>query len=80
MESQKRTLVKTATYRSSTVVLLFVTTWMYTGNIGDSSIITIAFNGAATAFYYYHERIWNKMKWGIKKENQKSTTYISEQL
>ena len=75
METQKRSLVKTATYRGFTIVLLFVVSWLYTGNIADSSIITIAFNTTATAFYYYHERIWNKMKWGIKQtEKQPSVT------
>ncbi|MGI0064149.1 MAG: DUF2061 domain-containing protein [Nitrosopumilaceae archaeon] len=79
METQKRTLVKTVTYRSFTVGLLFATSWLYTGNFTDSSIITIVFNSSATAFYYYHERIWNKMKWGVKQsERLSSVTPIND--
>jgi len=65
VESQKRTLVKTCIYRGFTTTALFVISWMYTGNFVDTSIITILFNIVATVFYYAHERLWLKSKWGI---------------
>jgi uncharacterized membrane protein len=65
MESQKRTLLKTCIYRGFTTALLFIITWMYTGNFIETSFITILFNIAATVFYYVHERMWLKSKWGI---------------
>ena len=56
MELQKRTLVKTLTYRTAAI------------------LATIPFTGLTTALgihiilmliYYVHERIWNKINWGI---------------
>lgn len=66
METQKRTLLKTAIYRGFTTIVLFLTSWMYTGNFGESSVITIAFNIIATGFYYVHERFWGKLTWGLR--------------
>jgi len=65
MESKKRTLAKTAVYRSSTTVLLFVLGWILTKNIYETSLITIIFNVGATLIYYFHERMWGKINWGI---------------
>ncbi|HSB50140.1 MAG TPA: DUF2061 domain-containing protein [Nitrosopumilaceae archaeon] len=65
METQKRTLLKTAIYRGFTTIILFITSWLYTGNFIESSFITIVFNILATIFYYTHERMWCKTSWGI---------------
>jgi len=61
MDSIKRTLVKTAVYRGSITLLLFVLLWAFTGNIYETSMITLVFNVAATIIYYFHERIWGKI-------------------
>lgn len=65
--------MKTLVYRGSTTVLLFVLSWIYTGNIYETSAITIIFNVIATAIYYFHERIWLKINWGLSpaQENLK---------
>jgi uncharacterized membrane protein len=65
METQKRTLLKTAIYRGFTTITLFIISWIYTGNFIDSSFITIVFNVLATIFYYAHERTWCKVNWGM---------------
>ncbi|MFB5608307.1 MAG: DUF2061 domain-containing protein [Candidatus Nitrosomaritimum yanchengensis] len=57
--------MKTIVYRGSTTILLFVLTWLYTGNLYETSLITIIFNVIATAIYYIHERIWQKINWGL---------------
>lgn len=64
MESKKRTLVKTAVYRGSITLLLFVLLWVFTDNIYQTSMITLVFNVAATVIYYFHERMWGKINWG----------------
>lgn len=64
MDMVKRTLAKTAIYRGSTTVLLFGLGWTLTGNIAETSAITIAFNVLATAIYFFHERFWDKISWG----------------
>ncbi len=64
MDSKKRTLAKTAVYRGSITVLLFTLLWISTNNIYETSVITIIFNVLATIIYYFHERMWGKIKWG----------------
>ena len=71
MDSTKRTLVKTAVYRGAITALLFGLMWIFTGNIYETSVVTIVFNVAATIIYYFHERMWGKIKWGtIIESNQ----------
>ncbi|CAD6521027.1 conserved hypothetical protein [metagenome] len=64
MDSKKRTLVKTAVYRGTITLLLFVLLWIFTGDIYETSIVTLVFNLAATIIYYFHERMWGKITWG----------------
>lgn len=64
MDSKKRTLAKTAVYRGSITALLFTLLWISTNNIYETSVITIIFNVLATIIYYFHERMWSKIKWG----------------
>ena len=70
MDSTKRTLAKTAVYRGSITVLLFILLWLFTKNIYETSLVTIVFNVAATIIYYFHERMWGKISWVIQlKQN-----------
>lgn len=64
--------MKTLVYRGSTTILLFILSWVFTGNLYETSVITILFNVIATAIYYIHERLWLKTNWGIfpKTQNQ----------
>lgn len=65
MENKKRTLIKTALYRGSTTALLFALSWIFTNDVYETSLITILFNLIATAIYYFHERFWSKIDWGM---------------
>lgn len=67
MDQHKRTLVKTITWR---VVALFVTTvvvYVYSGDIKESLVVGITANFLKMLLYYIHERIWNRIKFGIAK-------------
>ena len=70
MDSTKRTLAKTAVYRGSITVLLFGLLWIFTGNIYETSLVTIVFNVVATIIYYFHERMWGKIQWGNTTETK----------
>ena len=65
MESRKRTLAKTAVYRGAVTGLLFTLLWLFTNNIYETSLITIIFNVGATIIYYFHDRLWDRINWGI---------------
>ena len=60
---QKRTIVKTLTWRVTASLTTFIIAWILTGDflIGVSigSIEAIA----KVFLYYFHERIWNKISW-----------------
>ncbi|MEK6973213.1 MAG: DUF2061 domain-containing protein [archaeon] len=62
-DSFKRSLVKSITYRVLASLALAGISWFYTGNLFETSFITIAFTLVATVLYYAHERIWNKIEW-----------------
>jgi uncharacterized membrane protein len=68
MEHFKRSLLKTATWRIAASLDTFVIAWIITGNwrtggaIASIEVITKMF------IYYFHERVWNKIKWGKKKK------------
>jgi uncharacterized membrane protein len=52
------------TYRAILTALLAIISWIFTGNLGQMTVITIVFSVSATAIYYVHERVWNGIKWG----------------
>lgn len=65
-ESRKRSITKMLTYRAILTALLAVISWIFTGNVGQTTVITIVFSVAATAIYYLHERMWNSVRWGLR--------------
>ena len=60
---QKRTIVKTLTWRITASLTTFIIAWILTGDlligvsIGSIEAITKIF------LYYLHERIWNNIGW-----------------
>lgn len=62
-DSQKRSLIKAITYRAVASSALAIISWVYTGNLFETSVITIVFTLVATVIYYLHERIWDKIEW-----------------
>ena len=60
---QKRTVVKTLTWRVTASLTTFIIAWILTGDlligvsIGSIESITKFF------LYYFHERIWNNIDW-----------------
>ena len=62
-DSQKRTIVKTMTWRITASLTTFIIAWMLTGDfligatIGGIEAVTKIF------LYYFHERIWNNINW-----------------
>jgi uncharacterized membrane protein len=57
-------MMKSITWRIVGVVLLSGITWLVTRDWKDSTIITVVFHSIRMVMYYFHERIWLKVKWG----------------
>jgi uncharacterized membrane protein len=64
MDSGKRSLVKTISWRITGSAATFIISYLIIGSIslsGTIALIQMTFN---TLLYYIHERVWNKIKWG----------------
>lgn len=57
-------MMKSLTWRIVGVVLLSGIAWMVTHNWKEMTIITIVFHSIRMVLYYFHERIWLRVKWG----------------
>lgn len=64
METHKRSMVKSITWRIVGVFLLGGITWMVTHDWKEMTLITILFHSIRMVMYYYHERIWLRVHWG----------------
>ena len=60
---QKRTIVKTLTWRVTASLTTFIIAWALTGDL----LIGVTIGGieaiAKIFLYYFHERIWNNISW-----------------
>ena len=61
--SRRRSIIKTLSYRAVVTVILAIVTFVFTGNLYQTSTIAIVFGIFATAAYYLHERLWSKINW-----------------
>jgi uncharacterized membrane protein len=65
--SNKRILMKTIIYRGIVTLILFGVSWFFTGNLVDTTTITVVFNVLATIAYFLHEKMWDRIDWGRMK-------------
>lgn len=68
VDSNLRSVVKAISWRivgssAATIIALIVT-----GSIGMASAIGIIHMISNTILYFFHERVWNKIKWGRQDE------------
>ena len=64
IETMKRSIVKTVTYRVFILILDFTSIYIFTGQIKIALGFMIVSNIYTTVGYFFHERIWDKIKWG----------------
>jgi len=63
-ETLGRSVVKTISYRVVILILDFTTIYFFTGKIKVALGFTVVSNLYTTIGYFFHERIWDKIKWG----------------
>jgi uncharacterized membrane protein len=66
-ETFRRSVVKTISYRVAILILDFVAIYLFTGKIKVALGFMIVSNIYTTIGYFFHERIWDKIKWGKRK-------------
>jgi uncharacterized membrane protein len=64
MDSPRRSLVKTISWRITGSGATFLIAYLLTGNFAVAGAIGITQIITNTILYYVHERIWNKISWG----------------
>jgi adenylylsulfate kinase len=63
-ETLRRSIVKTISYRAAILILDFTFIYLFTGQIKVALGFMIVSNIYTTLGYFFHERIWDKIKWG----------------
>lgn len=63
-EKIKRSLVKTISWRVVGTLDTIIVSWLITGTLALAFSIGFIELLTKLALYYYHERAWNKIKWG----------------
>lgn len=67
-ESHTRTIVRAITYRLTAWLLTILLEWTRTGDLGVATGTATLIHLLLSIDYIVHERIWLKIKWGLKKE------------
>ncbi len=65
-ETRKRSIAKSVFWRIICIVVSVVTSFFLTGRLDVAVAIGTVYNAVTMVLYYFHERFWNKVKWGIK--------------
>lgn len=65
-ETKKRSMTKSISYRTGCIIIIFAVIYLITENIKMASLITVVHQSVMTIFYYFHERIWNRVEWERK--------------
>lgn len=60
MDSKKKSLYKTISWRIIAIIIGAMITYMFIGSLEITLEITITANAIAIAVYYVHERVWNR--------------------
>ena len=61
---RRRSFVKAFSWRVIASTDTFLISWLITGKITWAGSITLLEIVTKTLLYYFHERGWNKIKWG----------------
>lgn len=65
-ETRKRTITRMITYRITAWLFTIFWTWLFTGDVAAATGFATALHILLSIDYYIHERIWLKIRWGLK--------------
>ena len=64
-ESHKRSVIKGVTWRVIASLTTFILVYIFTGDIAVTLGVSAIEVSAKILFYYFHERFWGKVHWGM---------------
>jgi uncharacterized membrane protein len=66
MDSAKRSLAKTISWRVTGSGATFLITFLVSGDLKIAGSVALIQITANTLLYFLHERVWNSITWGRK--------------
>lgn len=66
-DTRKRSIVKSITWRIICIIVSIIIAFFLTGKIDIAIAIGTTYNAITMVLYYFHERLWNTLKWGKEK-------------
>ena len=63
-ESRKRSIAKSIVWRVICIIVSILTSYVLTARWDIAVAIGSVYNIITMILYYFHERIWNSIKWG----------------
>jgi uncharacterized membrane protein len=66
-ESISRSVVKTISWRVTVSVISFIISYWITGSLELAGLLMVSKVAVNSVWYFFHERIWNKISYGIKE-------------
>jgi uncharacterized membrane protein len=69
-EAHRRSLVKAASWRIVGSIDTFVLSWLFTGRAGVAGAIASTEVVTKMVLYYFHERAWSAVGWGVDESRQ----------
>jgi uncharacterized membrane protein len=67
LESNARSITKALTYRFWQSLNTFIISFIVTGKLEMATAIVSIEIFIKIIVYFFHERIWSRIKWGIRK-------------
>ena len=64
-ETRKRSIAKSVVWRLICVIVSIITSFLLTAKWDVAVAIGSIYNIITMILYYFHERTWNRIKWGI---------------
>jgi uncharacterized membrane protein len=64
MESPKRSIAKTVSWRIWATIITAVVTWVMTGKLETALTVGLIDTSVKFFVYFFHERMWNRIDYG----------------
>jgi uncharacterized membrane protein len=65
-DTRKRSLIKAIVWRIICIIVSVVVTFLLSGKWDIAVAVGTIYNAITMILYYFHERLWNRIKWGTK--------------
>ena len=73
IQTKERIIIKTVVYRIIAIIMSFIINNLFFNNVKKAILLTIIIEFIQMTIYYFYEKIWNIIRWGIefkiKKDN-----------